>query len=136
MAGDRFHVVTEMHDTHGEWDVGTAGARRKAVSVPSFEGAAKCVADVGTHVESPHQHVADFASGREVVDCPVVRAGLDRRDDVLLFLRRVTGGRVSEHVAHRPRPGSPRHARASARESRSRHRRAVATSCACPVQPM
>ena len=100
MAGDGFHVVTEMHDSHGERNVGTSRAGRKAVSVPSLEGEAQCVADVVAHVESPHQHVAYFASGREVVDGPVVRSGFDRRDDLLLFLRRVPGGRVGEHVAH------------------------------------
>ncbi len=92
--------MAEVHDAHGERNLVTLRTRRKAVPVPSLEREAQCVAHVVGHVQSPGQHVGDFASRREVVNGPVVRSGLDRRHDLLAFLWRVTGRRVGEDVAH------------------------------------
>jgi hypothetical protein len=99
-AADRLHVMAEVHDPHRERDGFTALMGGKAIAVPALEREAQGLTNAGAEVEPLHEHVCNFAPGREVVHRPLVRRLLEHPDDFVALVLRARGRSEGHHVAH------------------------------------
>ena len=72
----------------------------EALSVPALESEGKRLANAGAEVEPRDEHVRHLATGREVVDGPLVRRLLQHPHDLVALLVGAAGRGVCEHIAH------------------------------------
>ena len=99
-AGDRFHVLAQVHDAHRQRDRLALHMVGMAVTVPALEGAAQGILDADGKAERLHEHHRHFAAGGEVVDDPFIRRLLEPAHGFCLLLRCLAGRGERDDVAH------------------------------------